>query len=138
MISRHGPKRRQWSSIVFAALLAWPAVAMGDTRDAPTSDDSPQPPRAEPVSVGVAGQVRAKTGTPLRGVVVLVRPLDTPTRPIPDIANTTDADGRYRWNLPPGRYELTFVRDGTPIAKREVVVPADRRAAPLDVVVPRE
>lgn len=136
MTSRNGPKHRPWASIVLAAVVSWPAMAMGDTRDAPTSDDNPPPPRAGPVSIGVAGQVRARTGTPLRGVVVLVRSLDTPPPPIPDIANATDADGRYRWNLSPGRYELTFVRDGTPIAKREVVVPADRRAAPLDVVIP--
>jgi hypothetical protein len=110
-------------------------MAGGRAPDTSTSSDDPQPSIAAPMTMGVSGVVLCRSGRPLRGVVVLVRSTGGSSPPIPDIANTTDADGRYHWSLPPGAYELTFVNEGTTIAKRDVVVPAAGRGATVDVVV---
>lgn len=115
-------------------LLAWPATALSQPLEAPTSDASPQRrPTQQPL--GISGQVRLPSGQPLRKVVVLARSLDRSPPPIPDIAITTDENGRYFWKLPPGRYELTFVREGKRIATREVSVPGDTRKTILNVTI---
>lgn len=79
--------------------------------------------------------MRSQSGQPLRGVVVLVDPLDKPSPPIPDVANATDQSGYYYWALPPGRYRLTFVHNGKNIATRDAAIPDGRRIVPLDVVI---
>ncbi len=79
--------------------------------------------------------MRSQSGQPLRGVVVLVDPLDKPSPPIPDVANATDQAGYYYWALPPGRYRLSFIHNGTRIATRDVAIPDGRRIVSFDVVI---
>jgi hypothetical protein len=78
--------------------------------------------------------VRAASGKPVSGVVVLAKSLDKPSPAIPDIAITTNAAGRYLWLLRPGNYELTFLLNGKKLATRRVTVSAQRTPQSLDVV----
>ncbi len=60
----------------------------------------------------------AHTRKPVDGVVLFV------TRNGGEQAVTTDAEGYYSVDLPPGRYDLVFVRDGATRATRTVTIQA--------------
>jgi hypothetical protein len=65
-----------------------------------------RPGGARPARGYVTGTVRSADGTPTAGVAIWPTSLDRPARPIPELVVATDGYGRYRWSLPPGRYEL--------------------------------
>ncbi|HWQ14148.1 MAG TPA: Pvc16 family protein [Roseiflexaceae bacterium] len=73
----------------------------------------PQPPRTRG---GVQDVVRDQDGRPLAGVLVEVEGLWLRT--------VTDLDGRYAFDVPPGRYILRFQLDGW-TQRREVTVRGD-------------
>lgn len=133
----HGTAERWPSVIVLAAALVATTTLSNPARaasaDAPAGD---HPARATPSPrerAGIAGRLSTASGRPMAGVVVLVQSLGRPV-PIPDMANSTDQDGRFFWPLPAGRYRLSFVREGRTVAVRDVVVPGGGRAARIRVV----
>lgn len=94
--------RRRASTLLAALLAAAPAAAQ-PAPDAVPAPDAPPAPAAPPPSAApsaIAGVVTdAETGTPLPNAVVEI------------VAGgggetTTDARGRFRLSVPPGRYEL--------------------------------
>jgi hypothetical protein len=90
--------------------------------DSSVSSDDPKGDRpAATVQEGVGGRVTSASGAPVANVFVQARSLGGP-RAIPDIAIMTDAAGRYFWKLAPGRYELSFMRDGRELTRKRVVV----------------
>ena len=105
------------------------------------SPESPVSDRGTPAAAraasGVGGHVRTAAGRPIPDVVVMVQSRDTPSPAIPEIARTTNTEGRYFWPLPPGRYTQTFMRNGAAVASRQVDVPKGRGAATVDVVIDR-
>jgi hypothetical protein len=90
--------------------------------DSSVSSDDPEGDRpAASDQEGVGGRVTSASGAPVANVFVQARSLGGP-RAIPDIAIMTDAAGRYFWKLAPGRYELSFMRDGRELMRKRVVV----------------
>jgi hypothetical protein len=121
--------------LVFALDIMWPMAASYNPLETPVSNDQPEPRLDRLPPSGIGGHVRLPSGQPLQGVVVLPRSLDEPpASPIPDIANTTDEAGHYFWDLPTGRYRLTFVLNGKTIAIREVTIRDNQRAVTLDII----
>lgn len=127
---------RRGLTIGAAALLAGPLLAgtgRAGSLDTPVSGDGAN--GARPARSGIAGRVREATGRGIAGIVVMVEKLDPPPVPIPEIANSTDGDGRFFWPLPQGRYRLRFLRDGQPVAERAVTVDGRDGAREIDVIV---
>lgn len=56
---------------------------------------------------GVRGRVMAPDGRPVVGAFIQPKSLDSPSKPIREIAVLTDDEGRYSWPLVPGQYELS-------------------------------
>ena len=105
--------------LALAVGTAGAAVAAG--AETPVYDTG-GPTVARSDRTGVAGRVVDRAGRPIHGVVVMVRKLDPPPVAIPEIANATDRNGRFFWPLAPGRYALSFHRDGRALGERTVVV----------------
>ncbi|MCG8347940.1 MAG: carboxypeptidase-like regulatory domain-containing protein [Chloroflexales bacterium] len=101
--------------------------------DTPSSGLPGQPDGAPPRN-RVQGQVSDKGGASLPGVLVTPRSTDAPPQAVPEIAITTDEDGRYQWVLPPGNYELTFTQNGYAPATVAVTVMADRPVT-VDIIL---
>jgi hypothetical protein len=78
---------------------------------------------------GVIGTVRDQAGNPLPEVFVQAVPVDPTAGPVPDIAIVTDAEGRYVWPLPPGRYQLSIAPATAASQTKEVVVEAGKRTS---------
>ncbi|OZV81082.1 hypothetical protein CA850_13165 [Micromonospora echinospora] len=109
-----------------------PDLPVSDRPDEPDDDtgdntgddvDDDLPPGNRGV---VSGRVRTPTGAPVVNATVRVRSLDTPPVPVPELVVTTDDDGYFRWQLAPGRYEVSVVpADGaSPVAAPAVEVRA--------------
>lgn len=105
-------------ALVLAA--APPACAMSND-DTPVSDDGAGEPAG--IRQGAAGTVVDAAGRPVAGAMIAVRSLDTPSRPVPEIAVLSGGDGRYAWPLPPGRYELAALVGGRAGPAVAVTVP---------------
>ena len=98
---------------IFALILGLApigAFAMSDP-DRPVSSDQAQTVQPQ-ARTGVAGTVRSPDGDTVSGAMIVARSLDSPTKPIPEIAILSNAQGKYLWPLKAGRYELTPVQDG--------------------------
>lgn len=107
----------------------------GAPSEAPVADDAPARP---PVGVrrGVVGTVRNAAGQPVEMVLVQPRALDPNAAAVPEIAVYSGKDGRYSWDLPPGRWELTAVADGYRTTRKSVTV-GTTGPATLDFVLER-
>jgi hypothetical protein len=121
-------------AVLLVAMLH-PSSASAASPDTPVSNTERGAGGGRPVGPGIAGRVRTATGQAMRDVVVMIEKLDPPPVPIPELANSTDRDGRFFWPVPRGRYRLRFVRDGRPIAERVVDVTGAEVARDIDVVV---
>lgn len=97
-----------------------PACAMSED-DTPVSDDE----AGEPASIrqGTAGLVATASGAPVAGAMIMARSIDSPSRPVPEIAVLSGGDGRFAWPLPPGRYELSALVEGRAGPAVAVTVP---------------
>jgi hypothetical protein len=94
-----------------------PDQPVSDRPDEPDDDDtSPDMDDDLPGNRGVvSGRVRTPTGAAVVNAAVRVRSLDTPPVPVPELVVTTDEDGYFRWQLAPGRYEVSVApANGTP------------------------
>ncbi len=128
-----GRRCRCLALIVFAVGATWQTAARCDPLDTPASDNAAQPRTAR--ATGIVGHVRLPSGQPLPGILVVAVSLIKPSPPIPDIAIVTDAAGYYVWDLPLGRYQLTFVRNGQRIATRDVAIGDASRTVTLNLTV---
>lgn len=66
------------------------------------------------ISEGVIGQVMSRDGGAIEGAMIVPTPRFRNAPPIPEIAVTTDRDGRYQWPLQPGPYQITVISNGLP------------------------
>ena len=103
---RTGPRVRAFGLTVLpvAALLVLSAAFSRAQTIPPPRDVAPRATPSEPLSghASLSGQVRTTDDRPLRGAVVVLRPIDGQA-----LGVTTDGDGRYRFdNVSAGRYTL--------------------------------
>jgi hypothetical protein len=61
---------------------------------------------------GVGGLITDACGRPITGAFIRPRGLDEPSPAIPEIAIVSDSQGRYRWRLVPGKYEISVSAEG--------------------------
>ena len=111
--------------VLVAAALALTACGGGagaDGGDPATPVSGGGSSAAAPVVRQVDGTVRDDAGRPVRGALVVPRPVDADTPGVPEIAIVSDAGGRFSWPLRPGSYELAAQL-------------GDRRSAPVAVTV---
>jgi hypothetical protein len=77
----------------------------------------------------VVGTVRsARTGRALRWAAVVPESLDRPPQPTPLTAAVTDARGRYRWELPAGRWAIAVSAPSYRTASKAVRLRSGQRA----------
>ena len=69
---------------------------------------------------GVSGTITSSSREPMAHIFVQARSLNG--TPVPDLGVISGTDGQYFWPLRPGRYELTFVRQGKKLASRRTSV----------------
>jgi hypothetical protein len=106
--------------LAYVPLLVWLAAGPG-------ADDRPVTGRgrdgtAATITQGVVGRVVAADGHPIANAWIRPASLERPGPPIPEIAIVSEADGRYRWPLPPGQYQVSVSADGYREATRPVTV----------------
>lgn len=89
-----------------------------------------------PTSSAVSGQVRDAGKRPVRGALVVPRPMDATTPGVPEIAVLTDAGGRFTWQLPPGSYELVASLGDRRSKPAPVKVTAGSMTPYIDIVLP--
>jgi hypothetical protein len=87
-----------------------------------TGGGAPDPER------GVAGRITSTTGRPLEGALVAVRGLGHSPAAVPELAVYSDDEGRYAWDLPPGRWELSVRAEGHRRSAKAVHVRTGQRA----------
>lgn len=106
-----------------APFLCGQSVAAGESH---SKSDQPQRGAvtaiAPQISEGVVGRLLRPQGRPVAGAVISATSLDRPSKPVPDIAILTDAEGVFAWPLRVGTYRLAAVTDGRPIATAVVKV----------------
>ena len=106
-----------------------------------TSGGAQPPPVAMSKATGpslwgtVSGTVHDGGGRPVGGALIVPAAADASVTDIPEIAVTTDGDGRYEWRLRPGHYTLTAQVQGRSSAPVPVTVEAAGRHA-ADLVLP--
>jgi hypothetical protein len=74
------------------------------------------------IAQGVTDGVTDRTGGPIADARIVVTSLDEPARSVPAIAILSDAQGRFAWPLPPGRYRLTALSGERELASKVVEV----------------
>lgn len=116
-----------WITWAGGALLAAGLLMIAACDDAASGPDRPvrsagHATAPAEIAQGVVGRVHNATGQPVAGARITAQSLDQPTRPIPEIAILSDADGRFVWPLRPGRYRLAAVVDGRELATEEATV----------------
>ena len=142
-----------WSMVVLAACGGMMADSSGqnggsahnsaNNPDAPTGPDAPVsgvPGQSGGGSRGsmVTGRVVDPAGQPVVGAMVMPQSKDTPPQPIPEIAVMTNADGRYQWSLPPGRYTFTVHHERyAPTTSDSVTVTHDQ-VTTLDITAQKQ
>jgi carboxypeptidase family protein len=112
--------------------------ADGPTTVAPETpiDDRGAPPDVAPPRRGVTGRVTSDTGEPVSGALMEPRSLDEPAPAVPELAVLSDAEGKYFWDLPAGRWALTAKAEGFRPASATVAV-GDDAVATLDFTLQR-
>lgn len=96
-----------------------PGLPGGPGGDAPASASSrPAVPGTVTNRGTVTGRVVDAAGTPVAGVAVQPKSLDTPAKPIPELVVATDDKGVFNWTLQPGRYEFAVQPAGSAVSGR--------------------
>jgi hypothetical protein len=121
------------SPIYVIAFLSFAAFGFSD--DSPVSSNSGGGSGTNALE-GVKGRVTAPDGSPIVNALVQPKSLDDPSTPIPEIAILTDEDGRYKWRLFPGEYEISVSAEGYQPAIKRATVKAGQ-AAMLDFKLER-
>ncbi|MDA3643021.1 carboxypeptidase-like regulatory domain-containing protein [Saccharopolyspora indica] len=100
-----------------------------------------QPNSLAPRYGHVVGVVHALDGTLRPGCTVVPTSADEPAQYVPELAVFSDQQGRYSWNLRPGRYSVQALyyssADSSTVlgSPAEVVIKSDQTAT-LDLTVP--
>ncbi|MFO1118824.1 MAG: carboxypeptidase-like regulatory domain-containing protein [Rhodospirillales bacterium] len=119
----------KWRLLLALVIASAPEGAVaglrGDGGDQPVAARNLRQAVAQ-LSEGVAGRLLRPGDRPLAGAVIAARSLDRPARSIPEIAITTNDDGRFQWPLRPGTYRLTAMLDGREVATVTVTVEPGR------------
>jgi len=105
--------------------------------DAPVSSEDVAGGSATTRAQGVDGTVSDQEGNPVTGAFVTPTSLDTPSKAIPEVAVFTNAEGRFSWVLPAGRYRITVKADGYQDASAETDVP-ENGTATVDLKLSRQ
>jgi carboxypeptidase family protein len=110
--------------------------------NAAVSSDTPQARQPEPAAGALSGSMAEGRivdagGNPVAGVLVMPESTANPPQAVPEIAVLTDEHGRYKWNLSPGPYKLTFTREGYAPATQTIVVKPDQPVK-LDVTLQKQ
>ena len=117
---------RPWLGIGLAGVAPLFCAQTVTAGDSPSNPDQPLrgavPADAPQISEGVFGRLLRLQEGPVAGAVIASASLDRPSKPVPEIAILTDADGAFAWPLRAGTYRLTAVTDGRPIATAVVKV----------------
>jgi len=71
---------------------------------------------------GVTGFVTTMDGRPIVEAWIQAKSLDKPTNPIPEIAIVTNKEGKYKWPLVAGKYEISVSIDNRQYANKVVTV----------------
>ncbi len=121
---------------LYVAMLIAPAVACAapSNPNAVSTDDAPQP--AQSSAEGLTGEIKDENGRPVNGAMITPKSRDAGGPAIPEIAILSDATGRYRWALRPGRYDVTVTAEGYEDVTREATV-SPGAIASLDFVLRR-
>ena len=120
-----------WKVYLGGAPLGTGLLVLVACDDATPNPDRPVRSTAEPMAAtqireGVVGRLTTSSGRPIATAQITAQSLDQPTRPIPEIAILSDADGRFIWSLRPGRYRLAALVDGHEVAAVETAVEPGR------------
>jgi hypothetical protein len=103
--------------------------------DRPVSGGSDSPTARLQVE-GVAGRITNEDGRAVEGASVLAVSLAPNGPAVPEMVVVSDAEGRYRWPLRAGSYEIAVVADGYQRASKTVAVTTSEIAT-LDFVLSR-
>lgn len=82
--------------------------------------DAPQ------IAEGVVGRLVRPPRQPIAGAMIQATSLDSPAKPVPEIAILTNADGHFTWPLRPGSYRLAAVVEGRELAEATVRIEPGR------------
>lgn len=115
----------KWRLLLAMVIATAPVVAAAGLRGNGVNQPMAVGDRQQAVaqlSEGIKGRLLQSGNRPVARAVIAARSLDRPARPIPEIAITTNDDGRFQWPLRPGTYRLTAMLDGRQIATATVTV----------------
>lgn len=98
-----------------------------------TSEEESETPMTASLEA-LVGVVTGPGGIPVIDASVNPQSLDHPSNPISHIGIITDAQGRYRWLLLPGRYSITVYKEGFRRATQTIAIAAGEPAR-LDFVL---
>lgn len=113
------------SAILFACLVLPATSCSQDQLQAPVSQNLNNG-KPQNISEGLTGKVTTRNGQVVIGAMIIPTPLTMATPPIPDIAITTDTNGRYEWPLKPGPYQITAFSDGFRKHTRNIEIKANQ------------
>ena len=71
---------------------------------------------------GVTGLVTTMDERPIVEAWIQAKSLDEPSNPIPEVAIVTNKEGRYKWPLVAGKYEISVFIDNRQYASKVVTV----------------
>ncbi|MGH1483781.1 MAG: carboxypeptidase-like regulatory domain-containing protein [Geminicoccales bacterium] len=101
----------------------------------PVASDTDDNMHDSAINEGVVGTVQNDSGEPIPNVLVQAFPLDPDSGPVPEIAILTDADGRYAWPLPPGRYRFSIVSETEMTETKDDVLVETGKRVELNFVI---
>ena len=112
---------KKWRNYLPVLMLCGLAVCtnVDEDRLVKSSDQSEPGPG---IREGITGRVTNSSNLPVKGALVQPRSLEDPSPPIPEIAILTDGEGRYKWPLLPGNYEISVSFKGCQRAARRVKI----------------
>ena len=109
------------SLTIVLTLIFFGVVPMAScTPETPDSSDNIYINRQE--FEGVTGRVTTMDGRPIVEAGIHAKSLDEPSNPIPEIAIVTNEEGRYKWPLVAGKYEISVFIDNRQSASQVVTV----------------
>lgn len=79
--------------------------------------------------VKVTGTVTSEDQSPISGALVVPKPKEDVSGPIPEIARYTDHEGHFTWYVPAGSYEFVIDKEG--YKPRQIPVQAKDTGKPV-------
>lgn len=123
-------------SVYVIAFLVFGMIGYCDQDNPVSNSNKSGGPSASGIREGVKGRVTASDGRPIADAFIEPKSLDEPAQAVPELAVTTDENGRYEWRLLPGDYLISVSAEGYQAASKKVTVEA-QRAVTLDFKLER-